>query len=137
MFSNIKLVVPTYIINGGLDYKFQSEPREVHDFNLFAKKLKPNDYRASIDKINESLKKSRVGVVSIACLISGPLMLPLIPYAAITWRNKRLRKKCLKKAIIEFNKNHPNLHMRWRRKPASQLVIEDAQIERFETFNLN
>ena len=127
MASGRRLVVPTYMINGGFDYKFQSEPREVHGLDIFHDKLTQRDYRASIDKINKSLKKSRVGAVSIACLLSGPLMLPLIPYAALTWRNKRIRKKCLLKAIKEFNYQHPSLHMRWRRKPASQLVIEDAQ----------
>lgn len=126
-----KLVVPIYMVNGGFDYKFQSEPREVDGLDAFSDKLTPSDYRASINKINKSIKKSRVGPLSIVCLLSGPLMLPLIPYAAITWRNKRIRKKCLQNAIREFNRYHPTLYMRWRRKPASGLVIEDAQDDYF------
>lgn len=121
-----RLVIPIYMINGGLDYKFQSEPREVPGLDIFKDKISHSDYRASIEQINASLKKSRAGAVSILCLISGPLMVPLVPYAFITYRNKRIRKKELMKAIDTFNDLHPLLHMRWRRKPKSQLVIEDA-----------
>ena len=121
-----RLVVPTYAVNGGFDAKFQTEPREVPGLADFSDKLSRSDYRQSIEEINRALKKSRAGKASMACLMAGPLILPLIPYAAITYRNKRVRKKCLLKAIANFNAHHPTLHMRWRRKPASELVIEDA-----------
>ena len=127
-----RLVVPTYMINGGFDYKFQSEPREVAGLADFHDELTGEDYRRSIERINQSLKRSRAGKASMACLMTGPLLLPLIPYAAITYRNKRVRKRCLIKAIQQFNREHPKLHMRWRRKPASQLVIEDADTAQFE-----
>ena len=121
-----RLVVPTYIVNGGFDSKFQTEPREVPGLADFSDKLSGSDYKHSIEEINRALKKSRAGKASMVCLMAGPLLLPLIPYAAITYRNKRVRKKVLLKAIADFNVQHPTLHMRWRRKPASQLVIEDA-----------
>ena len=121
-----RIVVPTYIVNGGFDAKFQSEPREVQGLSLFYDKISPSDYKYSIQKINKALKKSRAGTFSRICLLMGPLMLPLVPYAVVTYRNKRVRKKCLLKAIDDFNHHHPSLCMRWRRKPVSQLVIEDA-----------
>ena len=127
-----QLVVPTYIVNGGLDSKFQAEPREVPGLAMIQDKLSAPEYRRSIELVNWSLKKSRAGKASVLCLLSGPLMLPLIPYAAITYRNKRVRKRCLLKAIEEFNTQHPRLCMRWRRKPVSQLVIEDADPAEFQ-----
>jgi len=120
--------VPTYVVNGGFDEKFQSEPREVTNIYIFGDKLTPNDYRKSIDNINLKLKDSRAGMASFICLITGPLMIPLIPFAIITYNNKKKRKKLLKNAIEEFNRSHPKLSMRWRRKPAHQLVIEDAKM---------
>ena len=128
-----RLVVPTYVVNGGLDSKFQTEPREVPGVDIFRDKLTAEEYRRSIELVNRTLKKSRAGKASLICLATGPLMLPLIPYAAITYRNKRIRKRCLLKAIDEFNIQHPRLRMRWRRKPASQLVIEDADPTEFES----
>lgn len=127
-----QLIVPTYMINGGFDYKFQSEPREVPGLRMFQEKLTAQDYRRSIEMINQSLKKSRAGKASLACLAAGPLLLPLVPYAVITYRNKRVRKRCLMGAIEQFNAEHPQLLMRWRRKPDSQLVIEDADTTQFE-----
>lgn len=123
-----RIVVPTYVVNGGFDEEFQSEPREVPNIHIFGDKLTPNDYRRSVDKINLTLKDSRAGMASFICLMTGPLMLPLIPFAIITYNNKKKRKKLLKIAIEEFNRSHPKLSMRWRRKPAHQLVIEDAQL---------
>ena len=61
-----RLVVPTYMINGGFDYKFQSEPREVVGLADFHDKLTAKDYQRSIELINQSLKKSRAGKTSIA-----------------------------------------------------------------------
>lgn len=127
-----QLIIPTYVINGGFDVKFQSEPREVHNLDIFSDKITPQDYRQSIENVNKALKSSRAGKMSLTCLLMGPLMFPLVPYAFITYRNKRIRKKCLLEAIQKFNTNHPSLHMRWRRKPASQLVIEDAEIHFFK-----
>ena len=123
-----RIVVPTYVVNGGFDEEFQSEPREVPNIHIFGDKLTHNDYRRSVDKINLKLKDSRAGMASFICLITGPLMIPLIPFAIITYNNKKNRKKLLKIAIEEFNRSHPKLSMRWRRKPAHQLVIEDAQM---------
>jgi hypothetical protein len=130
-----RLIVPTYVVNGGFDSKFQEEPREVPGLAAFRDALPPGDYRASVAKINAALKRSRAGKASMACLAAGPLMLPLIPYAALTYRNKRVRKRCLRRAIAEFNAEHPRLCMRWRRKPASQLVIEEADPAEFETIS--
>ena len=131
------LVVPTYVVNAGLDSKFQTDPREVPGLINFRDKLSPQEYRRSIELVNEALKKSRAGKASVICLVTGVLMLPLIPYAAITYRNKRIRKRCLLEAIAKFNAQHPHLHMRWRRKPVSQLVIEDADPAEFETVDSN
>lgn len=122
-----QIVVPTYMVNGGLDMKFENEPREIVGLYEFVDKISNNDFKQSIQKINAALKCSRAGTLSKVCLATGPLMLPLIPYAMLTYRNKRLRKKKLLEAIREFNFEHPTLHMRWRRKPISQLVIEDIE----------
>lgn len=64
------------------------------------------------------------------CLASGSLLLPLIPFAILTIRRKKLRKKILKQVIGDFNRNNPLLVMRWRRKPVSQLVVEWSDFNR-------
>tara|TARA_B110000008_G_C16977554_1_gene566610 strand:+ start:7898 stop:8344 length:447 start_codon:yes stop_codon:yes gene_type:complete len=133
-----QLVVPTYMVNGGLDYKFQSEPREVPGLASFVDKLTESDYQQSIRDINAALKKSRAGILSISCLVSGPLIFPLVPYTILTYRNKRKRKTQLLRAIENFNDMHPTLFMRLRRNPNSVLVIEDASnnfSKRLETLN--
>jgi len=122
----ISMVVPQYPCNGGLDTKFQSETREVYDFHLIADEITGTDYADSIKSINDALKPSRAGVASVACLVGGTLLLPLIPFAILTIRRKKLRKKIIHRVIREFNIKHPRLLMRWRRKPVSQLVIEMA-----------
>ena len=118
------LIIPQYPCNGGMDTKFQTEPREVSGYQQWTDILTPTEFTYFIEQINTALKPSRAGSISVLCLATGSLLIPLIPFAIITWKRKKLRKKLLKKAIGVFNKNNPTLRMRWRRKPASQLVIE-------------
>jgi len=122
----ISVVVPQYPCNGGLDTKFQSETREVHDFHLLADEITAADYVDAIESINEELKPSRAGPASVACLATGIALLPLVPFALLTIRRKKLRKRIIHRVIKDFNTKHPRLLMRWRRKPVSQLVIEMA-----------
>ena len=121
-----RLIVPQYPCNGGLDTKFQTEVREVSQFSRWSSELSQREFCDTMKNLNTALKPSRAGAVSIACLVTGVALLPLVPFALLTMRRKRLRKKILHREIKAFNQGHPRLHMRWRRKPASQLVIEMA-----------
>lgn len=127
-----RLTIPQYGCNGGFDTKFITEPREIPGFYQFKliDALSIQAFTHSIEQINTALKPSRAGGVSMMCLAGGSLLVPLIPFAILTMRRKKLRKKILKQVIGEFNRNNPLLVMRWRRKPVSQLVIEWSDFNR-------
>jgi len=127
-----QLTIPQYGCNGGFDTKFVTEPREIPGFYSFniTDALSIKAFTYSIEQINTALKTSRAGGVSMMCLAGGSLLLPLIPFAILTIRRKKRRKKILKQVIKDFNRNNPLLVMRWRRKPASQLVIEWSDFNR-------
>tara|TARA_B100000780_G_scaffold270430_1_gene230219 strand:+ start:1187 stop:1603 length:417 start_codon:yes stop_codon:yes gene_type:complete len=93
------LIIPQYPCNGGMDTKFQTEPREVSGYQHWRDVLTPTEFTQSIEQINIALKPSRAGRISILCLATGSLLFPLIPFAILTMRRKKLRKKILKRAI--------------------------------------
>lgn len=56
--GRFSIVVPTYMVNGGLDIKFQSEPREVVGLAEFSDKISYSDFRHSIEQINSTVKRA-------------------------------------------------------------------------------
>jgi len=118
------LVVPQYVVNGGFDIKFQIDPHEVDLKGL----LGGEEYRYSVARINEAIEPARANAGDFAMLATGVAMVPLIPFGVRTWHRKKWRKRLLLASIDEFNMHHPELKMRWRPAPASELVIDRRQL---------
>jgi len=118
--SRLRIIVPQRVIGGGLDSKFESDP---YDINLH-KLLTARDYTASINRINELIKPARSKSIDTILLYSGALMLPLVVWGVRHRMLMKKRKKLLLLAIDEFNDRHPQLYMRWNRRPLSILTIE-------------
>ena len=97
-----RIIIPTYSINGGLDMKFNSNPRDarpVHLHNL----ITPVEYEAAINVINDNLKKYRNNKIDKICLASGPLMVPLAIWGVR--HNTKVKKSRgeIERSVEEFN----------------------------------
>lgn len=116
-----RIVVPQRIINGGFDFKFETDP---YDINLF-RWMSPEEYTDAITRINDSLRPSRSTKLDSALFYSGPLMVPLAVWGVRHSRQVKKRKKLFRSAMDEFNTNYPALYMRWnKRQGGSILTIE-------------
>jgi len=115
-----RIVVPQRVVRGGFDFKFDNDPYGKKLYGL----LTPNEYNDSITKLNETVKPSRSNGIDTALLATGPLLVPLAAWGVRHNLQVRKRKKLLLKAILEFNASHPELYMRWNRRPESCLTIE-------------
>jgi hypothetical protein len=67
-------------------------------------------------------------------LATGPLLVPLIPWAIRHRSQTKKRKRGLKKAISEFHLQYPHLYMRWNihsltieRRPSEEAAQEVVQ----------
>ena len=127
--QRLRIAVPQYAVNGGLDEKFQADPYAVDLLGL----LSEAEYEDAIARVNEELEETRKKMLDVALLASGPLMLPLIPYMMRHYKQRKRRKKLLLHAIRQFNDRNPQLLMRWHKKPISQLTIERKPEERAES----
>jgi hypothetical protein len=97
-----RIIVPTYSVNGGLDIKFNSSPRDARPSHLH-NLLQPEEYEAAINVINDNLKRYRNGKLDKACLVTGPLMIPLAVWGVR--HNKKVKKSRLEieRSVEEFN----------------------------------
>jgi hypothetical protein len=86
-------------------------------------------YTEAIESLNDKLKPSRSSVVDGALLATGPLLVPLIPWAVRHRNQTRRRKRLLAQGIHEFNMQYQELLMRWNRQPESTLTIERRHVE--------
>jgi hypothetical protein len=118
--------VPSYVINLGQDIKFNSDP---YGLNLQGM-LPEAEYSRAIDDLNGELKEARSTALDHTLLSGGVTLLPLIPWAIRRKKHKVLHKRLLKGFIQRFNYEHPELLMRWARKPTSQLTIERREVVR-------
>lgn len=114
------MVVPTRAVNGGFDAKFESDPYGVNLLCL----LTPDQYTDAITRLNDDLRPSRSTKVDTVLLMTGPLMVPLAVWGVRHSVQTKKRKRLLKKGIDKFNGAHPDLLMRWNRRPESHLTIE-------------
>jgi hypothetical protein len=103
--------------------KFESDPYEVELRGL----LNPEQYTQAIDALNHRLRPSRSSVIDGMLLGAGVLMVPLAWWGLRHRNQTKRRKRLLKKAIDEFHGQHPELLMRWNRRPESMLTIERRQ----------
>mmetsp|Transcript_23757 Transcript_23757/g.34647 ORF Transcript_23757/g.34647 Transcript_23757/m.34647 type:complete len:161 (-) Transcript_23757:316-798(-) len=115
-----RIVVPQRAVNGGFDFKFETDAYNVRLYNV----LSAEDYTDAIAKLNEQLKPSRSTKADTALLVTGPLIIPLAAWGVRHGIQMKKRKKLLQKAIQNFNTEHPALLMRWNRRPVSALTIE-------------
>jgi hypothetical protein len=113
-----RIIVPTYSVNGGLDIKFNSNPRDARPSHLHSL-IQPEEYEATINVINDNLKKYRNGKLDKACLVAGPLMIPLAVWGVRY--NKKVKKSRLEieRSVEEFNdrmeSERRNVRMFWNR----------------------
>ncbi|KAI2508052.1 hypothetical protein MHU86_6344 [Fragilaria crotonensis] len=120
-----RIVCPQRVINGGVDFKFETDPYNVKLYNL----MPATEYTDAMTKINDTLKPSRAKKIDTVLLETGVLMVPLAIWGVRHGMQAKKRKRLLKKAIQDFNATHPALHMRWNRRPDSSLTIERRREE--------
>jgi hypothetical protein len=94
--------------------------------------MTPEEYTAAIDRVNAFLKPSRSNALDVALLTTGVLMVPLALWGIRHASQTKKRKQLLKNAIDDFNIHnsvqHPDLLMRWNRRPESFLSIERRRV---------
>mmetsp|Transcript_3867 Transcript_3867/g.8233 ORF Transcript_3867/g.8233 Transcript_3867/m.8233 type:complete len:191 (-) Transcript_3867:130-702(-) len=117
-----RVVVPQRAVNGGLDFKFDSDPRRVKLHNL----LTPDQYNDAVNRLNDELRPGRSNRIDVALLITGPLMLPLAAWSIRHSKQVKRRKRLLSEGMDKFNAAHPGLLMRWNKGLESFLTIEQA-----------
>lgn len=97
-----RVIIPTYSINGGLDMKFNSNPRDARPLHLH-NLITPAEYEAAVNVINDNLKKYRNNKIDKICLASGPLMVPLAIWGVR--HNTKVKKSRgeIERSVEEFN----------------------------------
>ena len=119
-YRNPRIEVPQYMVNGGFNQKFVSDPYNVQLHGI----LTAGAYENIIEKLNDSLKDARAKKIDLMLFSMGAAMLPLIPWAYRHYKMRKLYKKILLEEVRLFNDLNPRLYMRWNRKPESCLTIE-------------
>ncbi len=122
-----RIVVPQRSINGGFDFKFETDPYNIDLYQW----MSPEEYTDAITRINDSLRPSRSTKLDSVLFFSGPLMIPLAVWGVRHSRQVKQRKKLFRSAMDEFNTNYPALYMRWnKRQQGSILTIEKRNEEK-------
>ena len=117
--------VPQRAIQGGLETKFDPDPYGIALRGL----LTPPQYTAAISALNHTIHPARSNNLDAALLATGPLILPLAIWGVRHRGQVKKRKRLLLRGIDDFNRSHPDLLMRWHRRPASCLTIERRVVE--------
>ena len=117
--------VPQRVIQGGLETKFDPDPYGIALHGL----LIPQQYTAAISALNHALHPARSNNLDAALLATGPLIFPLAVWGVRHRGQVKKRKRLLLRGIDDFNRSHPDLLMRWHRRPASCLTIERRVVE--------
>lgn len=127
-----RIIVPTYSVNGGLDIKFNSNPRDVRPSHLH-NLIQPEEYEAAINVINDNLKHCRNGFVDKVCLVAGPLMIPLAVWGMR--HNKKVKKSRLEivRSVDEFNgvmeTEGRNVRMFWNRARGGESYLSIEEVD--------
>ena len=117
--------VPQRVIQGGLEAKFDPDPYGLALHGL----LNPPQYTAAVSALNRALHPARSNNLDAALLATGMLILPLAVWGVRHRGQMKKRKRLLLRGIDDFNRSHPELLMRWHRRPASCLTIEGRVVE--------
>ena len=119
--ANRRIVIPQRCIQGGFDYKFETDPYNVELHGL----LTEHQFTDAMSQINDKLKKARFNrTIDGALLVTGPLIVPLAIWGVRHGNQTKRRKRLLKQAMEDFMNQYPDLLMRWNRRPESILTIE-------------
>lgn len=121
------IIVPQRVVNL-VDIKFEEDPFLVTLHGI----MTPDAYKDEIKRVNAALHDARATYIDHALLFSGAALLPLIPWAIRSKRNKKKRRRILEYYVDEFNSRNPSLRMIWQSRPEKILTIwlrEDADTE--------
>lgn len=121
--------VPERSINGGLEFKFESDPSNVDLCDL----LTPDEYTDAITTLNDTLRPSRSKKVDTGLLITGPLILPLALWGVRHSKQVKKRKLLLVEGIDQFNDTHAALYMRYVRSGSSSYLTIERRKEEHQT----
>ena len=113
------LEIPQYLVNMAMDLKFNDDPFHLDLLGLITNA----EYTALVREINSKLEACRATSVDHALLFSGTAMLPLIPWAVRNKKRKKKRRKLMQGIVEDFNREHPELYMRWETKPHKKLML--------------
>jgi len=127
------IYVPTYSCNGGLDIKFNPNPKHARPSSLH-NLLTPEEYEVAIQALNEKIKTSRAKKIDYLLLGTGPLMVPLAIWGVRHGKQVKQRKRLLQEGVWEFNERMEmdgrNVKMVWNKSGSggdSYLTIEEVE----------
>lgn len=126
--------VPTYSCNGGLDIKFNSNPKHARPSSLH-NLLTPDEYEVAIQTLNEKIKTSRAKKIDYLLLGTGPLMIPLAIWGLRHGKQVKQRKRLVQEGVWEFNERmemdgRNDVKMVWNKRSGggdSYLTIEEVK----------
>eukprot|EP00039_Didymoeca_costata_P018118 m.332183 g.332183 ORF g.332183 m.332183 type:complete len:154 (+) comp16894_c0_seq1:89-550(+) len=103
-----KVIVKKYLINGGLDMKFEHE-----EFPAGLAGIVPHrEFKELIEALNDALSRHRSKKVDQALLVASMALLPMIPFVMRRKKRSKARKAAMKPIIEAFNNNHVNVMVR-------------------------
>jgi len=126
-----RITVPEKSINGGLEFKFEPDPRNVDLCDI----MTAEEYTDAITALNETLRPSRSKSVDTGLLITGPLILPLAVWGVRHSKQVKKRKLLLVQGIDGFNDSHPTLYMRYNRPGTSSFLTIERRKEEHKTIS--
>jgi len=124
--GNEIIICPIRTINGGLDIKFDNDPFNITLHGI----MSPDDYTNAMNIINNELLQCRSTNVDVALLMMGPILVPLIPYAIRQIQFKKLRRRIMKRCVLEFNQQNSDLYMRYDTKPKMLTIMTRKQADK-------
>jgi len=124
--GNEIIICPIRTINGGIDIKFDNDPINVTLYGI----ITPDDYTNAMNIINNELLQCRSTNVDVALLMMGPIIVPLIPYAIRQMQFKKLRRRIMKRCVLDFNQRNSDLYMRYDTKPKMLSIMTRKQADK-------
>jgi hypothetical protein len=101
--------LPIYAVNGGLDFKFDAEemPSILHGI------MSEADYMEFIGSLNRKLEKHRHKKKDMACLATGVVLLPLVPFLYRHAKHKKRARLQMQEACRFWNAKYPDSGLKW------------------------
>jgi hypothetical protein len=135
-----RIYVPAYSCNGGMDTKFNPQPRHAKPSDLHGI-LTAEEYAREISTLNDKIKKARSTSVDIALLALGPLMIPLALWGVRHGKQDKRKRTLIEEHVWDFNQrmamDKRNIQMIWNRSKVvggseSYLTIEEIENDEIE-----